>query len=792
MAYSDRDGGGHRALWIAMVVVLVSVGGLAGFIVSLFDADNLKARFIAAVGEATGRTLTVAGPVSIGFSLNPTIVMDNVSLSNPPGFSRPEMMTAKRLEIALALSPLIDKRIEVDHVSLVEPALFLETDKQGRGNWIVTRERVARDAPADNTPRAVLAASSGRYALSVHDVRIHDGSIGWLDGVNGQHVTAQVPRVTVEAPDGAPMTAKGEATVEGRPVALTVETGPLDQLRYANEGSPWPVRLDLNAAGASLGVQGRIARPLRGQGYSFQIDSRIPDPTVLARLFPGVPLASMKDVTARADIRDDGTGNPAIPAMEVKIGSSDLGRLVTGARMEDLTLTAREGLPLKIVARLALPGLDAGMTGTAGDLTWLSKGASGPLDVDLEWNAASARAGLKGRIEQPLKLKGYAFDVAMNVPNPALLTDSAPSALKAVTLQTRLTDDPGPVAFQMTSSAGDLAGALEVSARPGWSVTGKVRSRSLDLDVLRSRPAADAPAAEPRADRPARRDRLAPLFSDTPFPLDWLKATTIGLSLDIGVLHWAGAGIRGAAATLTVKDGVARLDPLTISGPDQRLNAVLEADMSVTPPHWHLTLDAPAVAVRPLLEMAGLPPAVTAPAEVHANLTASGASVKALAGSVTGTAGLAVRDGQLDTRIVNSWLESLRPLRIEGGDNTELRCFAVRLDARDGIAAIDPVALNTVPLIVEGSGDVDLGHETMNLRVRPRARFGGLGIAAPLRLTGPLRAPGAKLDISAAGGLAGQAGLLLGGKDIMGAAGGADPCPAAVARVSGMAPEGSK
>lgn len=789
MAYAGH--GGTRALWISLAIILVTIGGLSWFILSLFDADSLKPRFVAAVREATGRTLTIAGPVGIAFFPVPTLTMDDVSLANPPGFSRPGMVTAKRLAVTLALSPLLDGRIEVTHVNLVQPAVFLETDRDGRGNWLLERDRPARDRPREGTARSA-ASGSGQYAVSVRDIRIEDGTIGWLDGITGKRLTALVPRMTLDAPDGAPMTASGSAAVNGRPVSLTVETGPLDQLRQANEGAPWPVRADLTATGVSAVLLGRIARPLEGKGYSFQIDATIPDPAILAPLFPDVPLGSMKDVTARVEVRDDGTGKPVSPGGEVRIGSSDLGLVLAGARMEGLTLTAREGRPLKIAARLAMPGKDAGLTGVAGDLAWLTNGASGPLDVDLELNAASARATLKGRVEQPRKLTGYGFDLAVTVPDPALLTDSAPSALKAVSLRTRLTDAPGPVAFQLTSSAGDLAGTLAVSRQPRWSVAGKAESARLDLDVLRSRARDDGPPPAPRPDGPARRDKTAPLFSSAPLPLDWLTEADLDLAVTVGTLRFSGADIVGIDAVLTAKNGVARLAPFSISGPDQRLDAALEIDAAAGPPRWHLTLDAPALAVKPLLEMAGLPPAVTAAAALRADLTASGGSAKALAGSLSGWAGLAVKEGQLDTRTVNTWLDSLRPLKIEGGDNAELRCFAVRLDARDGIAAVRPVALNTTPLIVEGGGDIDLGRETVNLRLRPRARVGGLGIAAPLRVTGPIRAPGTAIDISAAGGIAGQVGLLLGGKDIMGAAGGGDPCPAALARAGGAAREGAK
>jgi AsmA protein len=144
---------------------------------------------------------------------------------------------------------------------------------------------------------------------------------------------------------------------------------------------------------------------------------------------------------------------------------------------------------------------------------------------------------------------------------------------------------------------------------------------------------------------------------------------------------------------------------------------------------------------------------------------------------------VAIEGGQLDSRVINAWLARLQPLRIEGGDVTELRCLAVRADAKAGVVTVQPIALNTAALILDGGGEVELGPETLSLRVRPRTRIGGTGIAVPVRVSGPMGAPSARVDISPGGG--GLAGLLLGGKDIMGAAGGGDPCPAALARARG-------
>jgi AsmA protein len=228
------------------------------------------------------------------------------------------------------------------------------------------------------------------------------------------------------------------------------------------------------------------------------------------------------------------------------------------------------------------------------------------------------------------------------------------------------------------------------------------------------------------------------------------------------------------------------VDPFTIAAPDQQLSGTLVADAAKTPPLVHLTVNAPALAVQPLLAALGLPEVASGTAQVQADLAGTGESPRAIAASLNGWAGVALEGGQLDTKMMNAWLDRVQPLQFSGPDVTELRCFALRADLKSGIATIEPVALNTPALIVDGGGDVDLRHETLALQLRPRAKIGGTGIAVPVRVSGPLREPSAKIDISAKGIGHGLSGLLLGGKDVMGAGG--DPCPAALAQARQAVP----
>lgn len=815
----------RRLLWLGLTIAVVVVCLAGGFIAWTLNSDRVKLLLVEAVQHATGRALTISGATRFKLSLSPTVSMEDVALANPPGFSRPNMATVARVEVGLALLPLLQRRLEVDQVTLVRPDVLFETNAAGRGNWRFSRNASAGVPPAPrtapvtaDTPPAQPAQETGavggedaaaqqRLAVWFSNASVEDGQIGWLDAGSGQHREARLTQLTVKAPVGEPAVLSGTATYAGRTISLSGRAEPTEVDDSAPGTGPWPVALKLETGDATLTVDGQIEQPVGGRGYVLAIDTEVPDPSILASWFPGLPLAALKSVSAHAEVTDSGGPAPTISKAQIKVASVDLGLLWSalgdGATLQNLTIGAKGDEPIRIVGGITRDGIDSGINGVVGDLHWLSGGASGPVPVDLEWNASSARASIKGTVDAPTRLAGLALDVAVAVPKPLQVTPGAPPALRAVAFQTKLTDAPGPVPFQFTSNAGDLTGQwsltrLAKSSGPAFSVDAQVASQRLDLDMLLAHPSGATPAgtaAPAQADAPTGPGQAGaasptdkPLIPTTALPFQLLHEIDARIKLALADVRFHGVDFRNIDSAAAVNDGQLRVAPFSIAAPDQQMSGTLLADATKTPPVVHLTVNAPALAAQPLLGALGLPEVATGTAQVQADLTGAGDSPHAIAATLDGWIGVAIEGGQLNTKMMNDWLDQVQPLHFSGPDETDLRCLALRADLKSGIATIAPVALNTPALIVDGTGDVDLGRETLTLEVRPRARIGGTGIAVPVRVSGPLREPSAKIDISAKGFGHGLSGLLLGGKDIMGAAGGGDPCPAALARAREAAP----
>ena len=163
MAHHPARSGVGRVLRLTLIgfaglVVLVVAAGAV--FVATFDANSYKPRIIAAVEQATGRTLALNGPIGLKLSLQPTIEARDVAFANPPGFSRPQMVTLERLDLQVALLSLFSKRVEVDRRVLVRPDIRLEIDAQGHPNWQMQAEAAIAPVPAGQQP--ALAATGHR------------------------------------------------------------------------------------------------------------------------------------------------------------------------------------------------------------------------------------------------------------------------------------------------------------------------------------------------------------------------------------------------------------------------------------------------------------------------------------------------------------------------------------------------------------------------------------------------------------------------------------------------------
>ncbi len=691
------------SLWsLAGLVALVIAGG--AIIALSFDPDSLKPRIIAAVKQSTGRDLTLQGRIRLGLSLQPTLTVQGVAFANPAGFSRPQMATLEQLDLKLALIPLLSHRVEIDRLVLVKPDIILETDAQGRPNWQFTPAGNPPASPSPSPSPATAADGQDGAAtnISVADVRIENGTVTWRDDRAGRSAVLGVASLRASAPSpDANLDLSMSANYNGTPFTLAGEFGPLTRLQDREASAAWPVQARLEAVGARLTVDGTVAQPMEGHGYRMTLSANVPDMAALAPFMPGTKLPPLRDLSFAAQVADTGGALPELSGLTLHVGQSDLTGVVAGLRVEKLDITAaRFDQPIQISAQGNVNNTPATLTGSLGAPAALLAGtkAAAPIPLDLTMQALGSSLAVKG--------------------TAARGQDGRPS-VQAVA----------------TSDKIDLDALLAALAKP-------------PVGAVATAPA--APAA-PTA-KPAASGRLIP---DTPIPFDLLRHADADVKLSVAQLVVGGAIYRSIATHIDLHGGKLRLDPLTGDLPEGHLNAALSADATQTPPAIAVRVQIPALALQPLLVAMKEPAVITGNMQVQADLRGSGATPHAIAASLDGSLGVAMANGTVDNRLLGGTLGSiLRQVNlldlVGRGGTSQVQCFAAHLDAAHGIATVRSLVLASSLLTMDGGGSLNLGAETLDLRVRPQAKVAGTGVVVPLRISGPFRSPATAPDAGAA------------------------------------------
>jgi uncharacterized protein involved in outer membrane biogenesis len=293
-------------------------------------------------------------------------------------------------------------------------------------------------------------------------------------------------------------------------------------------------------------------------------------------------------------------------------------------------------------------------------------------------------------------------------------------------------------------------------------VTARLNVPRIDVDELTAAsatPAIPAPASPPAGapatpavpSSPAQAAPPSGLIPALPLPVEALKLLDADLRLTVG--EWIADEItyRDQRITVALVDGKLALDPVSLGIPGGRMAMTLRADATAAPPAFALTArnEGSGIDLRPLLQAYRLPSQSSGRVEIDTDLTGSGADLKAVAASLGGHFALAMANGQIDNSLLDRFAGELRRLLLPNAPrdgSTALRCLALRLAFRDGVGRPEAMLLETGLANVVGTGEIDLKQERLNLRLLPQVRIGGVGISAPVRVTGSIANPGYRLD----------------------------------------------
>lgn len=388
-----------KIIKILFVLALIVIAALAGLIFTT-DINQYKDKIAQAVQTNTGRDFQINGELRLAPSLVPTVAVEGVSFGNAPWAGPAPMLTVGRFEAEIALLPLLKKNIQLKRLLLVEPEIQLETDKNGRGNWLL------ETGPGEAGPTSAGSAGAVELpALAINEVRIERANIRYVDGQTAKITEVFIEEITVNSAgfsDEIAITA--EAAVNQVPLSLRGALGSLDALLGNRD---YPLRLNANLAGAKLDLDGRLTEPLAASGVNMRVLLEIERLSDLNPL-TGSALPGIGPIRLGGTVAETGSGY-AVKSLSARIMDNEL----TGEAEINLS-----GARPALIADLAAAELDLSPFQTQGREKAKATGSTGAPAPASETVSAK-----KVFPSDPLPLAGLkAADMALKFKTGALIT----------------------------------------------------------------------------------------------------------------------------------------------------------------------------------------------------------------------------------------------------------------------------------------------------------------------------------------------------------------------------------
>ncbi|PKO92616.1 MAG: AsmA family protein [Betaproteobacteria bacterium HGW-Betaproteobacteria-1] len=267
-------------------------------------------------------------------------------------------------------------------------------------------------------------------------------------------------------------------------------------------------------------------------------------------------------------------------------------------------------------------------------------------------------------------------------------------------------------------------------------------------------------------DKPAAADNKP--ATDTPIDLSALKAINADGELRIGWLNLANVKSTNVRIKLKADDGVAQLAPFSANLYEGAMNGSLQVDARAIP-QIAFKQNMTGIAIGPLLVDAINNDMLSGKGNLNLDVKTSGATVNTLKKSLNGTAGLNLADGAVKgidiagtIRGYKDKLSSLKGQASVEGDKTQKTDFSemsATFNIKNGVAHNDDLNMKAPLFRITGSGDIDIGNETIDYLAKPTvvktlAGQGGAGldelsgVTIPVKLTGTFAKPKYALDFA--------------------------------------------
>jgi len=415
---------------------------------------------------------------------------------------------------------------------------------------------------------------------------------------------------------------------------------------------------------------------------------------------------------------------------------------------------------------------------TGGPLINIDRSRPYPFDANIR--AGQTYVTARGAVPKPFDLGQFYMNTTARGPDLAdlySLTGVALPNTPPYDLRGRLSRDDQ--LWRVTGLAGrfgssDLAGRLSVrTGRERPLLKANLQTRSLDfadLGALFGGAAKTGKVASPNQLAAARvlqsEQRLLP---DATLKVDRIRSLDADVTYRAASIRNAPVNLRSGSAHVKLDAGVLKADPIAFELPQGRIGGTVRLDARKATPVTDLDLRLSNARVEHLIPARGGVEPITGAFAGRAKLRGTGDSVHKAFANADGEMMLVVPNGEIRRAFAEllgvNVVKGLGLLLSNNQETTPIRCGVAHFNARGGVFSADRIVFDTKPVLVTGSGSINMDSERLDLKVQGHPKKLRLvRLMLPVTAEGPLMRP--KLGVEAGpaiaqGGVAAALGAVL-------------------------------
>ncbi|HEX8470026.1 MAG TPA: AsmA family protein, partial [Brevundimonas sp.] len=306
--------------------------------------------------------------------------------------------------------------------------------------------------------------------------------------------------------------------------------------------------------------------------------------------------------------------------------------------------------------------------------------------------------------------------------------------------------------FSGRVGASDLSGDLKVETSGRMRVDAQLASRKLDINdlsaILGAKTQTNAAGTETTTVSSGAPGKLLP---DATLQVERLRSMDGSLTYRANSVKANELDIRAVQLGAKLEKGILNLDPVAFNFNRGELNGTARINATRDTPYSAIDFRLSGYPLESIVPAKNGSTPISGRALGRARLEGSGSSIHRFAAGSKGSISLVVPQGQMRSAFaellgINASAGLLKLLR--GDQSTSnIRCAVADFDVAGGVARARTFVLDTDVVLAKGTGSIDLGQETLNLRIdgdskKPRL----LRLWTPILVRGPLTKPRIGVD----------------------------------------------